>query len=141
MKIFGYLQDVAVPDTTTKAADTKAAGTTAAAVVHGTTAAADVTVATTLNVADPVATENKAAIENAVQPAGDVSEPTSTPDSGYKLELDDGSSSLSSFILFVVVVSGGVAFWRLGGLRYAKLLFSGSERARYRKVSSSDLEK
>ena len=89
-------------------------------------------------VAPSAATETKEAAATTVKPIDDISEPTGAVSESLP-DLEDGWGFFSSLVFLVAVVGAGAAFWRLGGMRYAKLLFSGRERAQYRKVSPQEV--
>ncbi|KAI0358387.1 hypothetical protein OH77DRAFT_1175453 [Trametes cingulata] len=112
---------------------------TVAANDEPTTGAAASTPETTAAPAAEV-TETKEAAATSVKPAGDLSEPTGSPAAEGLIEEEAGWGLFSYGFFLLVLVGGGFVFWRLGGLRFAKLLFSGRERAHYRRVSA-DLEK
>ncbi len=84
-------------------------------------------------------TETKEAAATTVKPIDDISEPTGTVSSESLPDLEDGWGSFSSLVFLVAVIGAGVAFWRLGGMQYAKLVFSGRSRAQYRKVSPQEV--
>ena len=92
-------------------------------------------------VAPSAATETKEAAATTVKPVADVSEPTGVAYSESGLEVADGWSTLTTFVFFIAVVGCAVAFWKFGGMRYVKLVFSGRERAHYRRVGALDVEK
>ena len=102
-----------------------------------TTATAGAPATTAAPVAAQTATENKEDAATHVKPVGEISEATSVPSTESTLELEDeGWGSFSSLVFLLAVIGLGVAFWRLGGIRYAKLLISGKERAQYRRVNA-----
>lgn len=74
-----------------------------------------------------------------MKPIDDISEATGAASSEALPDLDEGWGFFSSLVFLLAVGGAGVAFWRLGGMRYAKLLFSGRERAQYRKVSPQEV--
>lgn len=101
--------------------------------------ATSVAATTDAPVAPSDVTETKEAAATTVKPIDDISEPTGAASSESLPDLEDGWGSFSSLVFFVAVVGAGVAFWRLGGVQYAKLVFSGRERAQYRKVSPQEV--
>ena len=96
---------------------------------------------TTVAVAAVTETADKEAAATTVKPLDDASAATGAAASEFAPELGDGWGSFTSLFFFVLLVVAGIAFWRFGGVRYLKLCCSGSERARYRRISAEDVEK
>ncbi|KAI0328633.1 hypothetical protein GY45DRAFT_1326068 [Cubamyces sp. BRFM 1775] len=110
---------------------------TVAADVGPTAAGAAHTATSEVAVAAASETESKEAAATTLKPVGDIdlSEPTGVPASlGIADEEGWGLFSYLFFMLFVAACA--FAVWRLGALRYVKLLFSGRDRAHYRKVDA-----
>lgn len=79
-------------------------------------------------------TDKKEAIATSVKPIDKISEATGVPSSESAIKLEEGWS-FSSFVFLLILVGAAFAFWRYNGVQYVKMLFSGRERAAYRRVS------
>ena len=102
---------------------------------EGTSAAASSAAATT-DAAVPASdvTEKNQAAATSVKPIDEISEATGTAWSQSAIVLEDGWS-FSTVVFLLVLVGAAFAFWRYNGVRYVKLVFSGRDRAAYRRVS------
>ena len=94
---------------------------------------------TNVHVAPASVTESKGSLATAVKPAEDVAESTGFATSEGIIEGKHGWDLFSYLFILLVIGTAAFAFWRFGGLRFAKLIFSGRERAKYRRLNV-DLE-